>query len=381
MNGSFDRTLSDEDVLRRRASLLQRLHIDGPLLLLLVTLGAVGLFVLWSAGGKHWELLLKQTTSFGIGLVAMCVIAQIEPRFMARWAPLAYGFGVSLLVAVELFGYTAMGATRWINIPGVIRFQPSEFMKIIMPATIAWYLARYSLPPTLKHIVVSLMLIGIPFVLILKQPDLGTALLILASGAFVLFMAGLQWRWIAGAVAAVVPVAVGMWFFVLREYQKQRVLTFLDPESDPLGTGWNIIQSKAAIGSGGVWGKGWLLGTQSHLDFLPESHTDFIIAVLSEEFGMVGVCLLLVTYLLLIGRGLYITANAQTLFGKLLAGSLTMTFFVYVFVNIGMVSGLLPVVGVPLPFISYGGTHLVTLLSGFGILMAIHTHRKWIAQV
>lgn len=380
MNGSFDRTLSDEDVLRRRASLLQRLHIDGPLLLLLVTLGAVGLFVLWSAGGKHWELLLKQTTSFGIGLVAMCVIAQIEPRFMARWAPLAYGFGVSLLVVVELFGYTAMGATRWINIPGVIRFQPSEFMKLIMPATIACYLAGRSLPPTLKHLAVSLVLIGVPFVLILKQPDLGTALMVMVPGAFVLFIAGLRWRWILSAVAAAVPIAVAMWYFVLHDYQKRRVLTFLDPERDPLGSGWNIIQSKAAIGSGGVLGKGWLQGTQSHLDFLPESHTDFIIAVLGEEFGMVGVCLLLVVYLLLIARGLVITVQAQTLFGKLLAGSITLTFFVYVFVNIGMVSGLLPVVGVPLPFISYGGTSLVTLMSGFGILMAVHTHRKWIAQ-
>jgi rod shape determining protein RodA len=376
----FDRNISDEDVFKRRASLLQRLHIDGWLLLILLVLCAGSMFVLYSASGKNWDLVLKQGSSFGIGLVAAIVIAQFEPRFMARWVPLAYLAGVGLLTLVEVMGHTAMGATRWINIPGVIRFQPSEFMKIIMPATIAWYLARHNLPPKLKHIAISLVLILVPFVLILKQPDLGTALLILASGAFVLFMAGLQWRWIIGAVAAVVPIAVAMWFFVLREYQKQRVLTFLDPESDPLGTGWNIIQSKAAIGSGGVFGKGWLLGTQSHLDFLPESHTDFIIAVLSEEFGMVGVCILLLVYLLLIGRGLVITANAQSLFGKLLAGSLTMTFFVYVFVNIGMVSGLLPVVGVPLPFISYGGTHLVTLLSGFGVLMAIQTHRKWIAQ-
>ncbi|AOE83396.1 rod shape-determining protein RodA [Pseudomonas sp. TCU-HL1] len=381
MNSNFDRTISQEDVLKRRATLLQRLHIDGWLLLIILLLAAGSLFVLYSASGKHWELLMKQASSFGLGIGAMIVIAQFEPRFMARWVPLAYVVGVALLMAVEVMGHTAMGATRWINIPGVIRFQPSEFMKIIMPATIAWYLSRHNLPPKLKHIAVSLVLILVPFVLILKQPDLGTGLLILASGAFVLFMAGLQWRWILGAVAAVVPVAVGMWYFVLHEYQKQRVLTFLDPESDPLGTGWNIIQSKAAIGSGGVFGKGWLLGTQSHLDFLPESHTDFIIAVLSEEFGLVGVCLLLLVYLLLIGRGLVITAQAQTLFGKLLAGSLTMTFFVYVFVNIGMVSGLLPVVGVPLPFISYGGTHLVTLLSGFGVLMAIHTHRKWIAQV
>jgi rod shape determining protein RodA len=381
MSGNFDRTLSREDVLRRRASLLQRLHIDGLLLVLLLVLAAGSLFILYSASGKNWDLVIKQGTSFGLGLGAMLVIAQFEPRFMARWVPLAYLGVVALLVAVEVVGHTAMGATRWINIPGVIRFQPSEFMKIIMPMTIAWYLSSRSLPPSIKHTAISLAMILIPFVLILKQPDLGTALLILASGAFVLFIGGLRWRWIISAVAAVVPIAVAMWYFILRDYQKQRVLTFLDPESDPLGTGWNIIQSKAAIGSGGVFGKGWLSGTQSHLDFLPESHTDFIIAVLAEEFGLVGVCLLLVVYILLITRGLVITVQAQTLFGKLLAGALTMTFFVYVFVNIGMVSGLLPVVGVPLPFISYGGTSLVTLLSGFGVLMSIHTHRKWIAQV
>ncbi|MCQ4294126.1 rod shape-determining protein RodA [Pseudomonas stutzeri] len=367
--------------MRRRASLLQRLHIDGLLLVLLLMLAAGSLFILYSASGKNWDLVIKQATSFGLGLGAMLVIAQFEPRFMARWVPLAYLGVVGLLVAVEVVGHTAMGATRWINIPGVVRFQPSEFMKIIMPMTIAWYLSSRSLPPGIKHTAISLAMILAPFVLILKQPDLGTALLILASGAFVLFIGGLRWRWIISAVAAVVPIAVAMWYFVLRDYQKQRVLTFLDPESDPLGTGWNIIQSKAAIGSGGVFGKGWLAGTQSHLDFLPESHTDFIIAVLAEEFGLVGVCLLLLVYILLITRGLVITVQAQTLFGKLLAGALTMTFFVYVFVNIGMVSGLLPVVGVPLPFISYGGTSLVTLLSGFGVLMSIHTHRKWIAQV
>jgi rod shape determining protein RodA len=380
-NANFDRTLSDQDVMRRRATLLQRLHVDGILLTLLLVLASGSLFVLYSASGRDWDLLIKQASSFGLGLLGMVVIAQFEPRFLARWVPPAYVVGVGLLVVVDVMGHNAMGATRWINIPGVIRFQPAEFMKIIMPATIAWYLSKRSLPPRLKHLAISLLLIGIPFILIIRQPDLGTSLLILASGAFVLFIGGLRWRWILGAVTAVIPVAVAMWFFVMHDYQKQRVLTFLDPESDPLGTGWNIIQSKAAIGSGGVFGKGWLLGTQSHLDFLPESHTDFIIAVLGEEFGLVGVCLLLLIYLLLIGRGLVITAQAQTLFGKLLAGSLTMTFFVYVFVNIGMVSGLLPVVGVPLPFISYGGTSLVTLLSGFGVLMSIHTHRKWIAQV
>ena len=380
MTGHFDRNLSDEDVFRRRSTLLQRMHIDGPLLVLLLLLAAASLFILYSASGKHVEMLVRQATSYGIGLVAMLVIAQFDPRFMSRWVPAGYLIGLALLVAVEVAGHTAMGATRWINIPGVIRFQPSELMKILMPMTIAWYLAKRSLPPRFKHIVVSLVLILMPVALIIKQPDLGTAILILASGVFVLFVAGLRWRWIIGAVAAAIPVAVAMWFFVMHDYQKRRVLTFLDPESDPLGAGWNIIQSKAAIGSGGVFGKGWLMGTQSHLDFLPESHTDFIIAVVGEEFGLVGICLLLVLYLLLIGRGLVITVQAQTLFGKLLAGSLTMTFFVYVFVNIGMVSGLLPVVGVPLPFISYGGTSLVTLLSGFGVLMAIHTHRKWITQ-
>lgn len=381
MSGTFDRTLSTADVMRRRATLLQRVHIDGVLLLLLLLLASGSLFILYSAGGKNWELLIKQSSSYGIGLAAMLIIAQLEPRFMARWVPLAYLIVVAMLFAVEFVGYTAMGATRWINIPGVIRFQPSEFMKIIMPMTIAWYLSARALPPSIKHTAISLGLIVVPFILILKQPDLGTSLLVLVSGAFVLFMSGLRWRWIFGAIAGLVPVAVAMWYFVLHDYQKQRVHTFLDPESDPLGTGWNIIQSKAAIGSGGVFGKGWLMGTQSHLDFLPESHTDFIIAVLAEEFGLVGVCLLLLVYLLLISRGLMITVQAQTLFGKLLAGALTMTFFVYVFINIGMVSGLLPVVGVPLPFISFGGTSLVTLLSGFGVLMSIHTHRKWIAQV
>ncbi|MBD1553468.1 rod shape-determining protein RodA [Pseudomonas typographi] len=367
--------------MRRRATFLQRIHVDGPLLILLLILASGSLFVLYSASGKSWDLLIKQATSFGIGLVSMFVIAQLEPRFMARWVPLAYVVGVVLLMAVDVMGHNAMGATRWINIPGVVRFQPSEFMKIIMPATIAWYLSKRTLPPHLKHVAASLGMIGVPFILIVRQPDLGTSLLILASGTFVLFMAGLRWRWILSVIAAAVPAAVVMWLFFMHDYQKQRILTFLDPESDPLGTGWNIIQSKAAIGSGGVFGKGWLMGTQSHLDFLPESHTDFIIAVLGEEFGLVGICALLLIYLALIGRGLVITAQAQTLYGKLLAGSLTMTFFVYVFVNIGMVSGLLPVVGVPLPFISYGGTSLVTLLSAFGVLMSIHTHRKWIAQV
>ena len=380
MTSNFDREISSEDVMRRRASLLQRLHIDGYLLLLLLAIAGVGLFVLYSAGGRSMDLVIRQASSFGIGLVVMAAIAQLEPRFMERWVPLGYVVGVALLFAVDVMGHNAMGATRWIEIPGVIRFQPSELMKVFMPATIAWYLSSRAMPPNFKHTLVSLILVGLPVGLIMVQPDLGTSLLVLASGCFVLFIAGLRWRWIIAVVTACVPAVIVMWFFVMRQYQRQRVLTFLDPESDPLGSGWNIIQSKAAIGSGGVFGKGWLQGTQSHLDFLPESHTDFIIAVLAEEFGMVGVSLLLLLYMLLVARGMVITLQAQTLFGKLLAGSLTLTFFVYVFINIGMVSGLLPVVGVPLPFISYGGTSLVTLLAGFGILMSIQTHRKWIAQ-
>lgn len=380
MNRGFDRVLAEGDVMRRRASFLQRIHIDGWLVFLLLMLGTIGLFALYSAGGKDQGLLIKQAASFGIGLLVMVTVAQLEPRFMASWSPMLYLLGVILLVVVEVIGHKAMGATRWISIPGVVRFQPAELLKIFVPMTLAWYLARHNLPPSFKHIVISVILIVVPVVLIARQPDLGTAMLVLVSGLFVLFIAGLRWRWILGAIAAFIPAAFGMWMFVMHPYQKQRVLTFLNPESDPLGSGWNIIQSKAAIGSGGVFGKGWLLGTQSHLDFLPESHTDFIIAVLGEEFGLVGICLLLLVYMLLIGRALVITLQAQTVFGKLLAGSITLTFFIYVFVNVGMVSGLLPIVGVPLPFISYGGTSLVTLMSGFGILMAIHTHRKWIAH-
>ena len=379
MSNNFDRNLSTDDLMRRRATLLQRLHIDGVLLLLLLILAAGSLFILYSASGKNLDMLMKQASSFGIGLVGMLVIAQFEPRFMARWVPLAYIGGVGLLVVVDVMGHNAMGATRWINIPGVIRFQPSEFMKIIMPATIAWYLSSRSLPPRLKHICISLAMIIVPFVLILLQPDLGTSLLIIASGGFVLFIAGLQWRWVMGAVTAVVPIAIGMWLFVMRDYQKQRVLTFLNPESDPLGSGWNIIQSKAAIGSGGVFGKGWLQGTQSQLEFLPERHTDFIFAVFSEEFGLVGVALLLVIYLYIISRCLFISMQAQNSFERLLGGALTLTFFVYVFVNMGMVSGILPVVGVPLPLVSYGGTSMVTLMAGFGILMSIQTHRRLLA--
>lgn len=366
---------------KRRATFLERLHIDGYLLVLLMVLAAANLFILYSASGKNMELVNRQATFFVMGTVIMLVIAQFDPRFMARWVLIPYIIGVILLVIVDINGHNAMGAQRWLKIPGLIRFQPSEFMKIVVPATIAWYISRHSLPASFKHVVVSLVLTGVPFLLVLRQPDLGTSLLILAAGAFVIFIAGLRWSWIISAIVAIIPIAYGMWHFIMHDYQKHRVLTFINPESDPLGRGWNIIQSKAAIGSGGFWGKGWLEGTQSHLDFLPESHTDFVFALIGEEFGLFGVILLLTIYLLIIARCLMIAINAQTLFGKLLAGGLSMTFFVYVFVNIGMVSGLLPVVGVPLPLMSYGGTSVVTLLSSFGILMAIQTHRQWTTSI
>jgi len=366
--------------LPRRDPFWQRIHVDPWLLLLILVLATVAGFVLYSAGSKSMSILYRQGAAYCVGLAVMLAVAQFKPRFMERWVPVAYVGCVLLLIAVLLVGTEAKGAQRWLTIPGVIRFQPSEIMKLVMPMAVAWYLARRNLPPGFKYICVTLAIIGIPMVLILKQPDLGTSLLVAISGFFVLLLAGLRWRYIIGAAVLLGPIATAMWFFVMHEYQKRRVLTFLNPESDPLGAGWNIIQSKAALGSGGVFGKGWLQGTQSHLDFLPEGHTDFIIAVLAEEFGMVGVCLLLMVYLLIIARGLFITLQAQDTFSRLLAGSITLTFFIYVLVNIGMVSGLLPVVGVPLPLISYGGTSLVTLLSGFGILMSIHTHRKWMAQ-
>ena len=279
-----------------------------------------------------------------------------------------------MLIAVLVFSEVGKGAQRWLDL-GVIRFQPSEMVKLAVPLMIAWYLAEKRLPPTWQRLGVAALMIIVPVLLIAKQPDLGTSLLVASAGIFVLFLAGISWRLIGALMvtgAATAPIA----WYLMRDYQRQRVLTFLDPEKDPLGAGYHIIQSKIAIGSGGLYGKGWLNGTQSQLDFLPERHTDFIFAVLSEEFGLIGVLLLLGVYLFIIARGLYIATRAQDTFTRLLAGSLTLVFFVYLFVNTGMVTGLLPVVGVPLPLVSYGGTSLVTLMAGFGILMSIHTHRR-----
>ena len=357
------------------ARLWQLAHVDILLLLALLLLMSGGLFVLYSASGQDIATVERQMLRLGVGMATCLALAQLPPKYMRRASPLLFVILVALLIAVLVAGVGAKGAQRWLALPGGLRFQPSEIMKIVMPMMVAWYFAHRPLPPSLKEIATVLVIIAVPSLMVAKQPDLGTALLVGVSGIFALFLAGLGWRYILGAAAAA-PVAVYSLWHVMRDYQKQRVLTFLDPESDPLGSGWNIIQSKTAIGSGGVYGKGWLEGTQAQLNFLPESHTDFIIAVLAEEFGMLGCVLLMCAYLLVIARGLYIAAYAEDNYARLLAGSITLTFFVYMFVNIGMVSGILPVVGVPLPLVSYGGTSIITIMATFGILMSIQTHKR-----
>ncbi|MFO8140344.1 MAG: rod shape-determining protein RodA [Marinobacter sp.] len=364
--------------LTRARSVWATLHLDPLLLLLLLLLMGAGMFVLYSGADRNIEVVKAQGIRFGVALVVMFVFAQLDPAVFRRWAPWLYGAGMAALVAVLLFGVGAKGAQRWLALPGLPRFQPSELMKLVVPMMAAWYLSRHYLPPRLSHVAFGLLIVIVPMALIIQQPDLGTSLLVGMAGIFVVFFAGISWKLIAAFFALVSVSAPMMWFFVMRDYQKQRVLTLLDPQSDPLGAGWNIIQSKTAIGSGGMDGKGWLQGTQSHLEFLPESHTDFIVAVLAEEFGFIGIMLLIGLYFLIILRCLYIAATAQDSFSRLLAGALSMTFFIYVFVNVGMVSGLLPVVGVPLPLVSYGGTSGVTLVAAFGVLMSIHSHRRMI---
>lgn len=355
------------------------IHLDPLLLLMLLLLMGGGLFVLYSGADRNIEVVKAQGIRFGVALVVMFVFAQLDPAVFRRWTPWLYAAGMAGLVAVLLVGVGAKGAQRWLAIPGLPRFQPSEIMKLVVPMMAAWYLSRHYLPPRLSRIAVGLVIVLVPMALIVQQPDLGTSLLVGMAGIFVVFFAGMSWKLISAFFALVSVSAPMMWFFVMRDYQKQRVLTLLDPQSDPLGAGWNIIQSKTAIGSGGMDGKGWLQGTQSHLEFLPESHTDFIVAVLAEEFGFIGMLLLMTLYFLIILRCLYIAVTAQDSFSRLLAGALTMTFFIYIFVNVGMVSGLLPVVGVPLPLVSYGGTSGVTLMAAFGVLMSIHTHRRMIS--
>ena len=371
----YVRQLPDSSMGRPK-SLWVRIHIDPYLLLALLAVSAGGLVVLYSASSGDWGAVYRQMVRFGIGFFAMIIVAQFDPRFFQQWGGAVFIAGIGLLVAVLLTGTDAKGAQRWLDIPGLFRFQPSEIMKLAVPIMLAWYLSRYGVPPRYRHLAVSAVLLAIPVVLIIQQPDLGTALLIAASGIFVIFLAGLSWKLIVSFSFMAVSMLPLMWIFVMHDYQKQRVLTLFDPSSDPLGAGWNIIQSMTAIGSGGLQGKGYMQGTQSQLDFLPESHTDFIIAVLGEEFGFIGAMVLLAAYALIVLRGMLIGVRGRDNFCRLLAGSLTLTFFIYVFVNVGMVSGILPVVGVPLPLVSYGGTSIVTLLTSFGILMSISTHPR-----
>jgi rod shape determining protein RodA len=361
------------------ARLLGSLNIDLPLFFGLLTLAAISMIVLWSAGGEDAGLLFRQAVRMLIAILALFFAAQIPPHYLRMLTPWAFIIGLLLLIAVLYTGDVGKGAQRWLDL-GIIRFQPSEAMKLAVPLMLAWYLHERPLPPRFLDLLVAAAIIVIPVVLIAKQPDLGTALLIGSAGAFAIFLAGIRWRWIVlvlGLLAVIAPLA---WQFMLHDYQKRRILTFLNPESDPLNSGYHIIQSKIAIGSGGLFGKGWLNGTQSQLEFLPERHTDFVLAVIGEEFGLLGILVLLAVYAFVIARGLFIALQAEKTFERIVAGSLVLTFFVYVFVNVGMVTGLLPVVGVPLPLISYGGTSMVTLLAGFGILMSIHSNRRFLSR-
>ncbi|MDN4501242.1 rod shape-determining protein RodA [Alteromonadaceae bacterium BrNp21-10] len=354
---------------------LQKIHIDGWLLCGLLMLMGVGLAVIYSAGGQDIDLIKRQLIRLAFAILVMIVVAQIPPLAYRRLSIHFYVIGIAMLVAVLVVGTIGKGAQRWLDL-GFMRFQPSEIMKLAVPMMVAWYISRFNLPPRFRHTFMAFVLVIVPTLLIAKQPDLGTSLLIASSGIFVIFLAGLSWKLVFGFISVVSAFAPVMWFFLMQDYQKQRVLTFLNPETDPLGSGYHIIQSQIAIGSGGLQGKGFLQGTQSQLEFLPERHTDFIFSVFSEEFGLFGILALLTLYLFIIIRGMIISMRTQEAYSKLLAGSITLTFFVYVFVNMGMVSGILPVVGVPLPLISYGGTSMVTLLAGFGILMAISTQKR-----
>src|SRR5882672_9870127 len=340
--------------------------IDGTLLVLMLSL--------FSASYDTPSRVASQLVNLGVALAAMWLVAQVHPQTMMRFAVPAYVIGLAFLVAVALFGEVVNGARRWLHL-GVTRFQPSEMMKLALPLMLAWYFHKHETALKLRNFAVGALLLLVPLGLIARQPDLGTAALVGAAGSYVIFFAGLSWR-VMGTIAGLGIVALFPLWGMLHDYQRKRVLTLLDPTTDPLGAGYHIIQSTIAVGSGGLAGKGWLNGTQSHLEFIPERHTDFIFAVYSEEFGLIGNAVLLILYALLIGRGLMISANAPTLFSRLFAGSIALMFFTYAFVNMGMVSGILPVVGVPLPFLSYGGTALLTLFIGTGVLMSVNRHRK-----
>lgn len=353
---------------------MRLLHLDPLLLLGIVLLLMVGLGVLYSAGDQSMELMHRQLTRLVLAMLVMLVVAQITPTTLRFWSPWIYALGILLLLLVILMGDIGKGAQRWLDL-GFIRFQPSEMMKLVTPMMIAWYFAEKPLPPSWRTLGVAAVLIVTPTLMIAMQPDLGTALLIFTAGFFVVFLGGLSWRLMMGLAVLAAALLPLIWHF-MHDYQRGRVMTLLDPQRDPLGAGYHIIQSKIAIGSGGVYGRGWLNGSQSHLNFLPEQSTDFIFAVYAEEFGLIGGVLLLALYAFIIIRGMFIAVGGQDTYSRLLGGSLSLTFFVYLFVNVGMVSGILPVVGVPLPLISYGGTSMVTLLAGFGMLMSINSHRR-----
>ncbi|MEE8528416.1 MAG: rod shape-determining protein RodA [Gammaproteobacteria bacterium] len=353
---------------------MRRLNIDGQLLGGLLLICGLGLVVLYSAVGEDMDLLLQQCVRLGVAIAGMFVVAQLPPDVLRRWTPWAYGAGLVLLILVLTFGEVGQGAKRWLDLG--IRFQPSEIMKLAVPMMAAWYLHDRQLPPRAGHMLIIAVLVIVPTALIAMQPDLGTALLIATAGFLVLVLAGMSLWLIAFLGLMSVPGAMVMWNYFMQDYQKQRVLTLLNPDSDPLGAGYNIIQSKIAIGSGGLFGKGWTNGSQAQLEFLPERQTDFIFAVMGEELGLLGVLSLLGLYLFVVGRGLYIAVQAPDTYARLLAGSISLTFLVYVLVNTAMVTGIVPVVGIPLPLVSFGGTSMVTLMVGFGILMSIHTHRK-----
>ena len=359
-------------------TLAQRLHLDLPLFFGLVLLSVVGLVALYSAGGEDLQMVIRQGWRLTIAFAVMFLAAQISPRYLFRWAPWFYLAGLGLLVAVLFFGDLTQGARRWLSL-GPLRFQPSEIAKLTVPLMVACYVAGRPLPPSPKCLLVAVVAVAAPTLLIARQPDLGTALLVAVAGVFVLFLAGVRWRYVCLAGAMAAAAAPIMWH-LMHDYQRQRLRTLFDPEQDPLGTGYHIMQSMIAIGSGGLYGKGWLNGTQSQLDFLPERSTDFVFAVFSEEFGFLGVVLLLLAYMFVVVRGLALTVETQETFGRLLGGSLVLVFFVCVLVNVGMVCGLLPVVGLPLPLLSYGGTSLVTVMAAFGILMSVNAHRRLLSD-
>ena len=356
---------------------LSRLVIDPSLLLLTVVVCCIGLVVLYSATNESNTLLIRQSVRFAVAFAAFLVASQVPPDALRLWTPWIFCLALGLLLLVMVMGSASQGANRWLDF-GVFQFQPSELMKLAVPMAVAWFMSERRLPPTLGQLLVLLSIVLVPTLIIADQPDLGTAVLVLAAGALTIVLAGIGLRVLLGIVFAAAVSVPLLWNYML-PYQRSRVFTFFNPESDPLGAGYNIIQSKIALGSGGLFGKGWLNGTQAHLEFLPERSTDFIFAVMGEEFGLLGLLLLLILYLALVARGLYISYQAQDTFTRLLAGGLSLTFFFYVFVNAGMVCGLLPVVGVPLPLVSAGGTSMVTLMVGFGMLAAINGHRKLLA--